>query len=30
MQAVDAAFDTIALVQRLMSFHDAASDVGRA
>jgi thiamine biosynthesis lipoprotein len=28
-QAVDAAFDTIALVQRLMSFHDAASDVGR-
>jgi len=29
MQAVDAAFDTIALVQRLMSFHDAASDVGR-
>jgi thiamine biosynthesis lipoprotein len=28
-QAVNAAFDTIALVQRLMSFHDAASDVGR-
>jgi len=28
-QAVNAAFDTIALVERLMSFHDAASDVGR-
>lgn len=29
MHAVNAAFDTMALVQRLMSFHDAASDVGR-
>src|SRR5262245_6968874 len=28
-QAVNAAFDTVASVQRLMSFHDAASDVGR-
>jgi len=27
--AVNAAFDAMALVQRLMSFHDAASDVGR-
>ena len=28
-QAVNAAFDTVASVQRLMSFHEAASDVGR-
>jgi thiamine biosynthesis lipoprotein len=27
--AVDAAFDTVAQVHRLMSFHDAESDVGR-
>lgn len=28
-EAIDAAFDTIAAIHRLMSFHDAASDVAR-
>lgn len=28
-RAIAAAFDAVALVQRLMSFHDAASDIGR-